>query len=288
MISIRRRCVVAGLLPALAACSPLSLVDALVPKDPDVLVLASDVPYAEGERRRLDVYAPQRSGAQPLPVVVFTHGGSWSTGDKDEYEFVGRAFAARGYVTVLYNYRLVPEVVFPAFVEDGAAAVRWVRDNIAALGGDPDRILLAGHSAGAYTTAMLALDRRFLKAAGVPASAVKGVAGIAGPYDFLPLDVDATRRAFGAVENLSATQPVNLVRPGAPPFLLVAGADDDVVLPKNTRALADALKAVGVPVGTEVYPDVGHASILLALAVGFRHKAPVLDDVASFFRDRIS
>jgi acetyl esterase/lipase len=266
-----------------AACSPLQTIDALIPADGGVRLAASDVPYAAGDRRRLDVYVPSAPGG-PLPVVVFTYGGSWASGSKDEYDFAGRAFAAQGFATVVYDYRLVPEVAFPGFVEDGALAVRWVRDGIAEHGGDPDRILLAGHSAGAYSTAMLALDRRYLAAAGVPASAIRGAAGLAGPYDFLPLDVDATRDAFGSAPDLAATQPVNFVRRDAPPFFLATGEADETVRPRNTTELAARLRAKGVPVTEKRYPDVGHVGLLLALGRPFRGRAPVLDDTVSFLR----
>jgi acetyl esterase/lipase len=266
-----------------AGCSPLKTLDALMPADGGVTVAAADVPFAAGDRRRLDVYVPEgRPG--PLPVVVFTYGGSWASGSKDEYDFAGRAFAALGYVTVVYDYRLVPEVVFPGFVEDGALAVRWVRDTIARYGGDPDRIILAGHSAGAYSTAMLALDRRFLRTAGVPVSAIRGAIGLAGPYDFLPLDVDATRDAFGAAPDLPATQPVNHVRGDAPPFFLATGDADETVRPRNTAELARRLRAAGAPVVEKSYPDIGHVGLLLALGRPFRGRAPVLADIEAFLR----
>ena len=202
-----------------AACSPLRTFDALVPKDGGIRVVARDVAFGEGPRHRLDVYAPAGT-AEKRPVILFFYGGSWNSGTKDGYRFVGRALAARGFVVVIPDYRLVPDVRFPAFLRDNAAAVRWTRAHVSALGGDPDRLVLAGHSAGAYDAAMLALDPQWL---GKDRTAVKGWAGLAGPYDFLPLDQPATVAAFGVAPDPVATQPVTFASAGDPPALLATG-----------------------------------------------------------------
>ena len=266
----------------LAGCSPLKTFNMLTPKDGGTARVVKDARFAGGERGRLDVYAPRDIAAETrLPVIVFFYGGSWREGDKDGYEFAGRALAAQGFVVVVPDYRLVPEVRFPDFLEDGAAAIRWVRTNIRAHGGDPDRIVLTGHSAGAYNAAMLSLDPRWL---GADRAAVKGFAGIAGPYDFLPLDTEVTKETFGAAENLEATQPVRFASRDDPPALLLAAAEDDLVLASNSVALAMALGEAGVPVETRVYEDVGHVGILTALSRLLRGKAPVVRDIADFAR----
>lgn len=240
-----------------------------------------DAPYGgAGPRQRLDVYAPTDPGG-PRPVVVFFYGGSWRSGAKGDYGFLGDAFASRGFVTVIPDYRIAPDV-FPSFLEDGAAAVAWVRDNIAAYGGDPGRIVLGGHSAGAYIAVMLALDSKYLSAAGVDSSVIRGAAGLAGPYDFYPFDVDATRNAFGAAPNPQVTQPINFARADAPPLWLGWGEKDDTVGPRNIESLAAAERAAGANVQTKLYPNLGHVGILLALSRPFRGRAPVLDDVAEF------
>jgi acetyl esterase/lipase len=229
------------------------------------------------------VYAPvERQGAQP--VIVFIYGGSWRSGDKDDYEFLGTALASRGFVTVLPDYRLVPEVRFPGFVEDCASAARWVEDHVAEYGGDPRRVVLAGHSAGAYNAIMLALVGDYLRNAGVDASAIRGAVGLAGPYDFIPFDVDATRDAFGQAPDPVLTQPVHFARGDAPPLLLLWGADDDTVGPRNLESLARVQRAAGGAVETKIYEDVDHVDILLALSRPFRGRAPVLDDVVTFVR----
>lgn len=264
-----------------AACSPLTVFDRLVPKDRGGALVAKDLAYGSGPRQRLDVYAPRGACGRPRPVVVFFYGGSWNSGTRAGYAFVGRALAAQGFVTAVPDYRLVPEVRYPAFVEDGAAAVRWITANAANYCGDGESVVLMGHSAGAYIAAMLAVDRRWL---GDTRKAVKALVGLAGPYDFLPLDVDASRAAFGQVSDPSETQPVTWAGVGDPPALLLYGQDDTVVRPRNSETLAARLRAGGVAVHERAYRKLGHVGILLALARPFRGRAPVLNDVSAFVR----
>lgn len=268
-------------LPLVAGCSALATFDALVPKDSGARLVAKDQPFAEGKRGRLDVYAPTTPAAGRRPVIVFLYGGSWNSGAKEGYGFVGRALAARGFLTVIPDYRLLPEARYPDFLEDNAAAVRWIRANAQQFGGDPDRIVLAGHSAGAYNAAMLSLDPRWL---GEDRRAVKGLVTLAGPFDFLPLDTPVTKATFGTVEDLPSTQPVSFASADDPPALLLAGGRDDLVLASNSVAMAMRLGEAGVPVETRVYDQVGHVGIVTAIASPFRGRAPVLDDMADFAR----
>ncbi|HEV2080554.1 MAG TPA: alpha/beta hydrolase [Allosphingosinicella sp.] len=263
-------------------CSSLEAFNALVPKDRGAGLIAKDQAFAPHERGRLDVYAPAgtRAGSK-VPVIVFFYGGSWSTGSKAEYGFAGQALAAQGFVVVVPDYRLVQQARYPGFLEDGAAAVRWVRANAERFGGDPDRIVLAGHSAGAYNAAMLSLDPRWL---GRDRAAVKGLIGLAGPYSFLPLDTQTTRQTFGHVEDLPSTQPVNFASPDDPPALLLTGGSDTLVRPAKSRELAMKLSQAGVPAEARIYPDLGHVGIISALSKLFRGKAPVLRDMAEFAR----
>ncbi|MEZ5958772.1 MAG: alpha/beta hydrolase [Hyphomonadaceae bacterium] len=233
---------------------------------------------------RLDVYAPDDEGPKPV-VVVFIYGGSGKCkASKDDYAFVGAALASRGFVTVIPDYRLVPEVRFPSFIEDCAAAMAWVGNHVAEFGGDPARIVLAGHSAGAYNIMMLALDAHYLRDADFDASRVRGVIGIAGPYDFLPFDVDATRNAFGQAPDAALTQPVHFARADAPPALLLWGDADTTVGPRNIRSLETALRAAGANVESKTYPGVNHVDIMLALSRPLRGRATTLADVTEFAR----
>lgn len=265
----------AGLLPV------LDLLDRVLPGDAATQQIVTGAPFGPDPRQRLDVYAPKvRSGA--LPVLMFFYGGSWNSGRREDYGFAGRAFASRGFVTVVPDYRLVPQVRFPDFIEDGAAALRWVQTQIGALGGDPERIGLTGHSAGAYNAAMLALDPAW----GVAAS-VRAFVGIAGPYDFYPFDTPSSQAAFSAAPDPAQTQPVTFAHAGAPPTLLLAGSADTTVRPRNARRLAAALLAAGDNAVLKLYPDVGHSGIVMALAQPFRQIASVLDDASSFFKTHL-
>ena len=270
---------VAGLV---SGCTPLTMYNSLTPADSGGVIAASGLPYGRDPRQRLDVYIPTTRPTS-APVVVFFYGGSWNSGRRQDYAFVGKAFAARGFVVVVSDYRLVPDVRFPAFLEDSARVAVWAHANARQFGGDPSRVFLLGHSAGAYNAAMIALDPRYLEAAGAPASILRGVAALAGPYDFLPLDVGSTIAAFGQANDLRQTQPINFVSGPAPAMFLATGEADTTVKPRNTRRLAEALRMAGGKVTVRTYPDAGHVGILLALSVAFRGKAPVLDDVIAFF-----
>ncbi len=260
-------------------CSPLRTFDTLVPKDPGGWRVAKGIPYGEGPRRKLDVYEPRRPAGGAMPVLVFFYGGSWNSGDRGDHKFVGRALAAQGFVTIIPDYRLVPEVHYPGFVEDGAEAVRWAERHAARYGGDPKRIVLVGYSAGAYIAAMLAVDDHWL---GPARQAVRGFAGLAGPYDFAPFDVDASRAAFGAWPDAAETQPVTWAGAGDPPALLIVGDKDETVRPRNSEALAEKLRAGGVEAELRRYPGLGHIGVLTSIARPLRGKAPVLADVAAF------
>ena len=271
------------LLLVVAACSPVDLLNATVPDDG--YTVREDIAYGDDPRHRLDLYVPDDLG-RPAPVVVFFYGGSWRKGDRGDYLFAAEALASRGLVTVVPDYRLYPDVIFPGFLSDGAIAVGWVSDRIAEYGGDPERIFLMGHSAGAYNAAMLALDPRYLAEAGVDRNVIRGMIGLSGPYDFLPLDTRVTRRVFGEAPDLPATQPISFVDDRAPPLLLLTGADDRTVRPRNSRSLASAANEAGGSAMVRIYQDVGHIGIVLALADGYRDGAPVLDDVAAFVDGR--
>lgn len=265
----------------LSACSPPGLLNALDRVTPGAggSHVGSDIAFGT-QGQALDVW---RSGpAKPVggPVLIFYYGGGWVKGTRQEYGWVARAYASKGFVVVVPDYRKVPTVHFPAFVQDAADAVRWTHDNIARYGGDPKRISIAGHSAGAYAVAMLALDRQWLDAVGAP-GAVKAAVGLSGPYDFFPFTGRAIA-AMGGWPRSRETQPINFVRPDAPPMMLVTGTVDTTVRPKNARNLARRLKEVGAAVIEKEYAGQGHEDIAMALSLPFRNKAPVLDDTSAF------
>lgn len=280
---MQRRTVLTGLTALLAGCaSPLGTFNALAPRDGGARRVAQGIAYGNGERRKLDVYAPSEPGSHP--VIVFIYGGSWSSGRRQDYAFAGAALASRGFVTVVPDYRLVPETRFPGFLDDCAAALHWVAEHAGEYGGDASRIVLVGHSAGAYNAIMLALDAHYLRDAGVDATKVRGAVGLAGPYDFTPFDVPATQEAFGQAPDALLTQPVHFVRADAPPLLLLWGDADTTVGPRNLRSLEAAMRSAGGNVETKTYPGVDHVDIMLAISRPFRGRAPTLDDVTAFAR----
>ncbi len=244
---------------------------------------ATDLAYGSGPRQRLDVFSPQ-SGEHP--VVVFLYGGSWTEGSKSQYAFVGAALAARGYVTVIPDYRLYPQVRFPELMADPANAVAWVRAHAREFGGDPDRIYLMGHSAGAYMAAMLALNGAYLRAAGVPLSAIAGLVGLSGPYVLVP-NTESLDDIFASPYTTADWQPERFASSQAPPTLLLHGLEDRIVSPQQTRRLTETLASYHVEVDSECYPKRGHADTIASFALVARFRTPALEQTVSFL-DRVS
>lgn len=264
-----------------SGCSPLTILNWVNPETAHDRV---EVAYGPNPRQRLDLYRP-KGLTRPAPVVVFFYGGGWEAGEKSNYRFAALSLVEYGFVVAVPDYRVYPEVKFPAFLEDAAKAAAWIRANAGGQGGDTSRLFLMGHSAGAYNAAMLALDPRYLAAEDVPATAISGVVGLSGPYDFLPLTSDTLKEIF-AVSDRAATQPITFARKDAPPMLLATGTDDDTVYPRNTRNLARRLNELGADIRAVEYPGVGHAGTVLALTPFFRNKAPVLGDTLAFLKSR--
>jgi acetyl esterase/lipase len=219
--------------------------------------IVRDVCYHEecgDDRHRLDLYAPP--GASNAPVVIFYYGGGWRSGNKDLFEHLGRAFAVRGYVAVIVNYRLTPHVKSPAHAHDCAAAAAWVNSHVCKYGGDSETIFLIGHSAGAHLAALLGVDNHFLDSHGFDPAALRGVIAISGVYN-LEEHIDTTvftsaehvQDAFGDLpEELQKASPLWYVREGLPPFLVIVAEDDPEGLRSQAREFADALRGAGTDV----------------------------------------
>ncbi len=266
----------------LAACSPPAMLDGLDAVTPGAggSRVASAIAFgAHGQR--LDVWRAGDISCAAKPVMIFFYGGGWVKGARGEYGFVARAFAARGFVVVVPDYRKVPGVRFPAFVQDAADAVKWTHDHIGEYGGDPTKIAIAGHSAGGYAVAMLALDKQWLAAIKLPPDTIKAAVGLSGPYDFYPYTGRAVD-ALGQWPRPMETQPIALARADAPPMLLITGTKDTTVRPRNARNLAAKLKAMGAPVVEREYEGLSHEDVVMALSRPFRGKAPVLEDSVAF------
>lgn len=265
---------------AMAACAPIRVLNAIEPRSG--VAIAHGLAYGPASRQALDVYAP-RHPRPKAPIVVFFYGGSWDSGRRQDYQFVGAALASHGYVTVIPDYRIYPQVRWPAFLQDSAKAVRWAHDHGAEFGGDPGKLVLLGHSAGAYNVAMLSLDPRWLAAVGMdPHRDVRAMVGLAGPYDFLPLTSDELKTIFGPPQGRPDTQPINHVGPGAPAAWLATDVHDRFVDPGNTSRLAAALRAKGDAVQTRTYPRLNHQLMIGVFATPLRWLAPVFRDATRF------
>lgn len=265
----------------LHACKPFAVLNVVAPHAD--IIISRDIAYASGQRHSLDIYVPKRPPPS-APVIVFFYGGGWETGQKETYRFVGTALASQGWIVVIPDYRLYPEVQFPAFVHDAAAAVAWAHANAARFGGDPHRLFLIGHSAGAQIAALLALDGQYLAAARLsPREDICGVIGLAGPYDFLPLN-DEQKSIFGSSEAWPQSQPMNYASPNAPPMLLLAGQWDETVDPANTRRFAARLRDAGAFAEDALYPGISHTAIIASIAAPLAFLAPSRETIARFIK----
>src|SRR5262245_27385010 len=231
-----------------------------------VLALASPLPadepkahrglaYAEpkNERQTLDVYAPTKG--ESLPVVVWIHGGGWQAGDKKEVHQKPQAFADKGFVFVSVNYRLLPKATIKQMAQDVAKAIRWAHDHARDHGGDPGRMFVMGHSAGAQLAALVCTDGRYLKAEGLPLLVVKGCVPVDGDTYDVPMQIRTVgkkraaiyRVKFGNEELQKELSPVTHVARGKhiPPFLILHVANHPETRGQSRR-LAEALRAAGV------------------------------------------
>lgn len=266
------------LVVSMTACSPFRLINHLSPSDH--YRIEADIAYGDAARQALDLYTPRTTNGA-APVVIFFYGGGWRRGAKQNYEFVASSLTQAGYAVAIPDYRLFPDVVFPAFVEDGALAVAWILKNVRNHGGDPDRVFLMGHSAGAHIATLIGLDGRYLAEHGVDVGNIDGLIGLSGPYDFLPIESGYLLDVFPE-EHRAASQPVNFVSATAPPALLIHGSDDGVVKAANSERLAAQLSRNGVGVRLRVYDGAGHAVIAAALAPALEFMGDTLEDSRNF------
>lgn len=280
----------AGLLAALtfltvlSGCSPIRLVNGLSPSGH--YQMAQGVAYGAAGRQRLDLYTPRDAG-RPAPIIVFFYGGGWKDGKKKNYEFVASSLTRAGYVVVIPDYRLHPEVVFPGFIEDAAMAVAWAIENGDKYGADPGKLFVMGHSAGAHIAAMLSTDPRYLSAHGMTLSQLSGFIGLSGPYDFLPLESGYLTEVFPEAAR-AASQPIGFVSSEMPPTLLIHGSDDDVVGDGNSVRMAEHIERVGGSVTLKLYAGVGHAAVAAALSPPLDFANNTLEDCLAFLDSRSS
>ena len=268
---------------ALAACSPLGAINAFVRTD--TYRATEGVAYGPLPRQKLDVFTP--IGAAPAagwPVVVFFYGGFWISGERADYKFVGEALAQRGVLTLVADYRLYPEATYPAFLEDSALALAYGLAQARALGGDPKRVFVMGHSAGGYNAAMLAIQPRWLAATGHAPGELRGWIGLAGAYEFFPLEAGSPARpVFHHPDYPAHAQPIDEVTASSPKAFLAVPVNDKVVSPqRSTLAMAAKLRATGVPVELHVVEGVSHSLLIGSFARPLRGLAPALAEVVAW------
>ena len=258
--------------------SPAMLVDTIdrIVSRTDVVKVADGVSFGD-HKNKLDIWSTSSKSKAPRPVLVFFYGGGWANGTRTEYSYAARPFVEAGYMVVLPDYRKVPEVRFPGFVEDSADAVKWVQANIAQYGGDPARVNVAGHSAGAYNALMLALDPQWLGD-----RPVTSAISLAGAADFYPFTSKRAINAMSQFPDPNATQPVTFVRANAPPILLIHGTEDTVVRIRNSNSLYAKQKATGGDITLRAQAGGSHNDLVLALGTLFRGYYPVVPESVKF------
>lgn len=272
-MSLARRGLLASLAALLGGCSPARLLNTTVPREG--YTRQADIAYGSLSRQKLDLYLPDTPRADGKSVIFF-YGGSWDSGSKDDYLFVAQALASRGITTIIADYRLYPEVRFPAFLEDAAQATRWAADRVGV-----SNLFVMGHSAGAHIALMLAANTTYLSQAGVDRMKLAGVIGLAGPYDFLPLKSAKLIDIFGGA-NRPEIQAITFAQAPLPPALLLHGTADTTVLPRNSENLAAAGRRAGAPVELKLYPEVGHIDIVVAFSDLFKKRATTREDVLAY------
>jgi acetyl esterase/lipase len=269
-----------GLLLAATACTRVALTAVNLPTYFDATKISQNISYGSEDWQKLDIYKP--SDDKPMRgVIVFLYGGRWTFGSKNDYRFVGTAFADQGYVVVIPDYSKYPAVKFPAFVQDGARALAWVSDNIQSYGGDPQRIYLMGHSAGAHIGALLTADPHYLAAEGKSRSQlIKGFIGLAGPYAFTP-DAPDLIAMFGPPSRYLNMQVPTFIDGKQPPMLLLYGDADKDVGRYNLDRLVTRIHEKGGCVQQIIYPGVTHTGLVGAIS-WLGSDAPVVTDTTHF------
>jgi acetyl esterase/lipase len=280
-----KRLMLVATLALLTGCMPTQFINSFVSQN---MLVQKDISYSDLGLQNLDVYT--RPDVANKGVVIFVHGGYWDSDDKSIYPFLADSLTERGFITVVPNYRLVPDITFPSYVEDIALAVKWAVENIADFGGNPENIYLMGHSAGAHIASLVIYDEGYLEALGLQNNVLKGFIGVAGAYDFLPLAPDDIRSkaALGPEENWQQTQPINFVDGTEPPAFLAYTPSDKTVNPKNTIRFAERIREQGGQVEERRYDGLDHITILGALGKGGRIlNRQILEELMAFLETHL-
>lgn len=259
-------------------CSSMKATDVLNFVIPSGSYTLKSAAYGAHPRQQVDIYLPKQ--ATDKPPVVFVYGGAWREGSRSDYTFVAHALTGLGHPVIIPDYRLYPEVQFPVFIDDVAAAIRYTEQNAADLLGKPlPSFVLMGHSAGAHSAALLTTNPGYLQKYGVRAKQV-GLIGLAGPYN-LPLEDPEVQPVFAGASGQAVKANLQ-VQPGLPAVLLLHGAADKRVSPFHTEDFTAALKQADVPVTTLMYPGVDHVRIIGSVAAPLRMLNNSYDDIRRF------
>lgn len=272
-MTVARRGLIASVLSLLGGCSPAGLLNSTVSRNG--YTRQRDIAYGPLPRQTLDLYRPQTPRADGKSVIFF-YGGSWDSGAKGDYLFVGQALASRGIATIIPDYRLYPEVRFPAFIEDAARATRWAGKRVGL-----SKLFIAGHSAGAHIASMLAANTPYLADAGVDRMALAGFIGLSGPFDFLPLKSAKLIDIFGGA-NRPEIEAITFAQAPLPRALLLHGLADTTVYPRNSENLAAAWRRAGAPVELKLYDGVDHVDVVAAFSDLLHKRATTREDVLAF------
>ena len=252
--------------------------------------VSKDILYGDEPLQDLDIYYPKPLAQamktnttikQEYPMVVFVHGGSWESGSKEEYAFVGQSLAQAGYVTAVINYRKAPEHVYPDYVEDTAQAIAWSYKNAKRFHANPERFAVVGHSAGAFNAVAAIANEDFLKPYGIKPTDISAVIGIAGPYSY-DFRKFSSVTAFAADATPDEVMPDRQIKGAQPPYLLLTAEKDKVVYATNTIKMTQALKAAGVTVQTSEIKGASHATSIGAMAPPLRWVNDVRAQVLSY------
>ena len=277
-----KRLLLVILIPLITACSNLALTVANTLARFDDYDLIANQPYGTHPLNRLDIYKPTE---KVKSTVIFFYGGCWgacTTFTRENYRFVAQALTSRGYLVVIPDYRLYPEVLFPQMMEDSAAVVAWVSNNSARFGGRADRIFLMGHSAGGHLAAMLTVNERYL---GIELQQkIRGFIGLAAPYDFI-FDKPYLPKVFAGLD-YPESQPSHFIDGSEPPLLLLHGNEDQDVYKRNIVNMTKIVQQKGGKVESHIYDGVDHAAILAAFSIPYRSRYKVMNDITLFLHSQ--
>lgn len=280
---MRLICVLIGSL-LLSACTQVKMAAVNIAQFTFDGEVVRNVSVGRHPRQSLDVFVPETQlTGETFPVVMFVHGGRWTSGERTDYAFIGAKLAEQGYITVVPSYRQYPHVKLPEMMDDIAAAAAWTQKNVGVYNAQMDNIFLMGHSSGAHMAALLLADERYLKKHSMTPDMFNAFVGLAGPYHFTPTEPDLVD-LFGPEKNYPSMQVSTFIDGDEPPMLLLHGLIDETVLVGNMERLSNTIKSKNGQVQTRLYRDYDHEKLLQAFTWAGKKQQDIMADVDSFLR----